>query len=305
MNSRERFKAVMRGERVALPLWEYAYWVDTIRNWYQCGLPNVYGLPETLSGGSMVYGESLYWPDEASAGPRDRDVHAYFGLDEGYIRVPVKSWIWPPFEIQTISDESDRLILRDQMGVVREVMKDGKSVPRFLQSPVRNREDFDIMKSRLDPSTEGRFPENWDTMAQGFNEAQFPVVFGGHPCGFFGSLRYLIGLENLCYTYYDNPSLIHEVNNHLCNLWVNVWGKALSEVKVDCVHMWEDMSYVGGSLISPAAFREFMMPYYKRVVNTIKDCGVEFIWVDTDGDCRELIPLFVECGITGMYPFEA
>jgi len=129
-------------------------------------------------------------------------------------------------------------------------------------------------------------------------------VMGGHPCGFFGSLRYLVGLENLCFMYYDNPSLIHTINQHLCNLWITVWGKALSDVKVDCVHMWEDMSYTGGSLISPAAFREFMMPYYKRVVRMIKDCGVEFIWVDTDGDCNELIPLFMECGITGMYPFE-
>ena len=27
--------------------------------------------------------------------------------------------------------------------------------------------------------------------------------------------------------------------------------------------------------------------------------------VDTDGDARQLIPLFLEGGVTGMYPFEA
>lgn len=27
--------------------------------------------------------------------------------------------------------------------------------------------------------------------------------------------------------------------------------------------------------------------------------------VDTDGDCFDIIPLFIEGGITGMYPFEA
>jgi len=28
------------------------------------------------------------------------------------------------------------------------------------------------------------------------------------------------------------------------------------------------------------------------------------IFVDTDGDCRQLIPLFLEGGVTGLYPFE-
>jgi hypothetical protein len=32
--------------------------------------------------------------------------------------------------------------------------------------------------------------------------------------------------------------------------------------------------------------------------------GVKHIFVDTDGYCWDLIPLFLEGGATGMYPFE-
>ncbi|MDP6776108.1 MAG: hypothetical protein QGI83_05025, partial [Candidatus Latescibacteria bacterium] len=32
--------------------------------------------------------------------------------------------------------------------------------------------------------------------------------------------------------------------------------------------------------------------------------GVNTVLVDTDGDCRELIPLFLEGGVSGLYPFE-
>jgi len=51
--------------------------------------------------------------------------------------------------------------------------------------------------------------------------------------------------------------------------------------------------------------REFMMPYYKRIIDFLKARGVKIILLDTDGDCNSLIPLYVEVGVTGMYTFEA
>ena len=64
------------------------------------------------------------------------------------------------------------------------------------------------------------------------------------------------------------------------------------------------MAYNNGPLISPALFREFMLPRYKRLIGFLRDHGVRHFCVDTDGDCCQLIPLFLECGMTGMLPFE-
>jgi uroporphyrinogen decarboxylase len=57
-------------------------------------------------------------------------------------------------------------------------------------------------------------------------------------------------------------------------------------------------------MISPAMFRMFMLTAYKKMTTFLKDRGVGVIIVDTDGDCWELIPLFLEGGVTGLYPFE-
>jgi uroporphyrinogen decarboxylase len=57
-------------------------------------------------------------------------------------------------------------------------------------------------------------------------------------------------------------------------------------------------------MISEDTFREFMMPYYKQVTDFLKGKGVNIILVDTDGRCEDLIPLFLESGITGLYPME-
>jgi uroporphyrinogen decarboxylase len=68
--------------------------------------------------------------------------------------------------------------------------------------------------------------------------------------------------------------------------------------------MWEDMAYRNGPLISPAMFREFMLPYYKRMTGFLRDHGVDIVIVDSDGDMSLLLELFVEGGVTAMLPFE-
>ena len=82
------------------------------------------------------------------------------------------------------------------------------------------------------------------------------------------------------------------------------WDQVLSEVEVDCAHFWEDMAYRTGPLISPATFREFMTPCYQKVTSFLKSRGVGIILVDSDGNMDELIPLFLEAGLTGVWPIE-
>ena len=57
-------------------------------------------------------------------------------------------------------------------------------------------------------------------------------------------------------------------------------------------------------MISPDMIREFMNPYIKKCSDFLKSKGVNIILLDTDGDCNSIIPVFIEAGVTGMYPFE-
>jgi uroporphyrinogen decarboxylase len=57
-------------------------------------------------------------------------------------------------------------------------------------------------------------------------------------------------------------------------------------------------------MISPRMFAEYIQPYYRRVCARAFELGVAGIHVDTDGDCRLLLPLFVEAGVNWMEPFE-
>ena len=64
------------------------------------------------------------------------------------------------------------------------------------------------------------------------------------------------------------------------------------------------MAYRSGPLISPVFFRTFMMGPYRRVLDHFRAHGVPFFALDSDGNIHELIPPFIELGVTAVYPFE-
>jgi uroporphyrinogen decarboxylase len=88
-------------------------------------------------------------------------------------------------------------------------------------------------------------------------------------------------------------------------VWIGVYEEVLSQTDVDLCVIWEDISAGTGSMVSPAMMREFMLPYYKRLTAFLRAHGVGCVFVDTDGECTDLIPLFLEGGVTGLYPMEA
>jgi uroporphyrinogen decarboxylase len=69
--------------------------------------------------------------------------------------------------------------------------------------------------------------------------------------------------------------------------------------------MWEDMGYKTGSLLSVRHVREMMLPRYKVMTAKLREKGIPFIFLDSDGYVDQLIPTWLEGGIEGLVPMEA
>jgi uroporphyrinogen-III decarboxylase len=328
MNVRERFLEVMlnfNGE-VSPPRWEFGYWGDTINRWYDEGLPrkNPPHIPKKvttptaslyhpcwqsiggrrLPAGIAVLGGGLYWPTQGF--PLDNDVKDELGMDRGQILVNVNLLFEPMFEIKIIEEDDRQLTYVDLDGVKRLFLKDTGVIPPGVEWVIRDRESWEKLKRerlRLD-NVADRFPARWDGLLEIYRKRDFPLVLGGYPHGYFGTLAQLMGYEQLFYNYFDQPDLIHDIQRTFTEIWLAVYEEVLSQTDVDMAIIWEDISAGSGSMVSPAMMREFMLPYYQRMTSFLKAHGVEVIFVDTDGDCFELIPLFIEAGVTGMYPIE-
>ncbi len=283
--------------------WEFGYWYETVEKWYEEGLIKKYGIKGTWGKSDPVCGQSIAWPLMDS--PRDRDIEKQLNLDMGFERVDINQHVYPAFESEVIEDRGDDEVLIGTFGETLIRKKDNSTIAKIIKGAVQDDKDWEkIKEERFQVRYEDRKAANWDELLKKYRNRNFPLSISGPPVGFFGFLRFLFGEPQIYYMYYDNPKLIHKINTYFCEFWINIFSEILFEVDVDCAHFWEDMSGKQGSLISSALFKEFMSPYYKRLIDFLKSRGVKYFFVDTDGNPDELIPLFIESGINGMYPFE-
>lgn len=218
--------------------------------------------------------------------------------------VEINGYICPSFEEKILEESDETRIIIDAFGVKKQIMKKSSSMPHFMSWPVQNRDTWQEVKLRLDPDSPERLGADWGKYKKSLGASPLPNFIGGLPCGFFGAPRELLGVENQLVLFYDDPALMEDILRQLTRLWLGLWRKVVRELRVDYVFIWEDMCYRNGPLISPDLFRQFLLPCYCELIDGLKREGVTRFFVDTDGNCEQLISLFIEGGVTGMLPFE-
>lgn len=277
MNDRERYWKTMEFKKVDhCPFWQDWYSPTALERWHKEGLPE--------------------------------DVHIgeYFGFEQGG-GVPVTLGIIPGFKVETIEETEIYRVFRDGDGSIKKQFKEysGFGMPQWIEYPIKNRKDWEEYKKRLNPDSPRRYPprRNWEEWKSIARKCDYPISIGA--CSFYGWIRNWIGVENLSLMFFDDPGLIHEMMEYIADFTVKVLHRVLDEVRdIDYACFWEDMCYKTGPLISPKMFRDFMLPHYKRVTAFLREHGVKLSWVDCDGNIEELIPLWIEGGVTGFYPLE-
>lgn len=83
-----------------------------------------------------------------------------------------------------------------------------------------------------------------------------------------------------------------------------MYGQVVREVRVDVIHLWEDMCGRQGPLISPAHWREFMAPCYQRIRAFAGVHDIPVISVDTDGQPDLIVPPMLATGVNFLFPME-
>ncbi len=263
---------------------EHGFWGETYDRWRKEGLDSNVQMPrlwEHLSG---------------------LDLFKYYGiLKFGYIRPG--NYMYPGFEHTIIEDNEDFIIERNSNGVTTKTSKKSISLPQYLDYPIKCREDYEKYKEQLTGNTYNRYPDNWSEVAKAMREqAEIPVCT--HMDGFFAYPRELMGIENTLMMFYDDPGLMKDIINDRVDFYMDLYEKAIKDTKPDFAFIWEDMCFKNGPLVSPAIFREFMLPAYRELTSYLGDMGVEKVIVDSDGDVMKLIPLWLEGGVSGLLPFE-
>ena len=273
----ERFLACMRFETVdRAPLWEWGPWPSTLRRWRAEGL--------------------------------EPDAHPpAFAECENRVLCGVDLWMRPRYSQDILAKDGETVTQRTERGAVTRTFRDPDrmSMPEFLAYPVSTRADWEELKPRFDPADPGRFPADWSTRCRAWGEAGPVLVLQGpRSPSLFGFVRELLGPERTLTAFYDEPALVHDMMETQTELVLALLPRVIEEAPLTSVFFWEDMCYRAGPLISPAMFRTFMLPRYRRITDLARSRGIDTIFVDSDGNVEQLIPLWLDSGVNGVYPME-
>jgi uroporphyrinogen decarboxylase len=287
VTDRERFLATMqRRPSVSPPDYELGLWGQTVDRWISEGAREEEIVFDWFRGGKL-------------------------GLDRREF-APVYTHSYPRFEYRVLEEDEDTVVHQDDQGVVTRSLKRGAargtraSMDQHISHPVRDRETFLEMKKRYHPGSPERYPPNWSELTADWQQRDYPLCLQEN-CGFglFSHLRIWMGTEALCVAFHEQRQLVHEMLDFLADFFCEAVLRAVREVQFEYFSFFEDFAYKAGPFTSPALFRELFLPRYRRIIEFLRAHGVQYIWLDSDGNTEVLIPLFIEMGVDCHWPLEA
>ena len=249
--------------------------------------------------------------------PLDADFDKIFQFDPWpFVRFINVGWTEPSFlptydeEVLEVTDEYE--ICRDNAGRIVRYFKGQRHgfMPTYLQHSVNSKEDWvNDVKPRLDPADERRYNELYTDRAYqiGIMVQNGERLIDAEAIGGYMYLRALIGPEHVMYAFYDKPELVHDMMSVWRNLVIEAFTRTQDEVgPLFQLFLAEDICYNHGPLISPEMIREFLLPYYKEVYQTLASCQQEYLYfqLDTDGFSDPIILVYMEAGMDMLSPFE-
>ena len=254
---------------------------------------------------------------EAEGMPRDAPHAELFGYDPpGWHPLEGVGWceaaFCPGFEDKVIEDRGRHELVQDSSGRHVLCFKGKRSgfMPEYVDHPVKDMRTWEEnCKWRMDPSTPERYAQLDETMSAARNAAAEGLLIQQQLVGGYMLLRSLIGPGDVLYKFYDEPELIHDCMRTWLALAQAVIARHQEFVTIDELFFAEDICYNHGPLISPDMMHEFLLPYYRELLDGTRARQIDrsrrlFFQVDTDGWSVPTIPVYRELGMDMMSPFE-
>lgn len=175
-----------------------------------------------------------------------------------------------------------------------------EAVQHHVEGIVSNMDDYLAVRPRLFPD-HTRAIESMCPWA--VRQSQGEAVVWITVEGYFWFPRTLMGFTKISLAFYDQPELIHRINQDLTDFNLQILARVAKTCRPTFATIAEDMSYNNGPMIGERHFNEFIAPYYRQIVPRLQEMGA-VILVDTDGDATQMIPWLMREGIQGVLPLE-
>ncbi len=152
------------------------------------------------------------------------------------------------------------------------------------------------------PADCGALVEDLSVRARAARASGRYVLFGWWRL-FFERPWQLRGMTNLMMDYFDRPDDVHRLHAALCHAYV-AWIEAASDAfRPDGFWTSDDLGNQRQLMMSPAQFREFLLPYYHRVGAACRRAGMHF-WLHSCGNNTEILGDLADAGLHVFHPVQ-
>jgi uroporphyrinogen decarboxylase len=281
---------------------EFGIWPEALERWEHEGMPHVF----------------RWTKEKPQPSPGELTQAELFGFDSsiGKHGVGRLGWCEPAFvpsQNEVVLEAREEYeIIRDNALRVMKVYKGRRHgfMPTYLKHAVTGDRDWhEDVEPLLDLNTPQRYADLDAEIAKARTAQAEGRMIVQHAVGGYMYLRALVGPEEVCYLFADDPGLIHKMMRQWLGLADDLTARMQAAgVRYDIFFIGEDICYNHGLLISPNMVREFILPYYAQILDNIRrrqPGGPRLHFeVDTDGNVSEAIDLYRGVGMTSMNPFE-
>jgi len=124
------------------------------------------------------------------------------------------------------------------------------------------------------------------------------LVVGYMPHGFFFQrLYYLRGFTNLLRDFIRKPPEIYELVERLTEYNLELVDRLLKFKGLDMIYFGDDLGTQHGLPVSPRAFRELILPSYKKIFGKVRASGVH-VYLHSDGRVVDIISALIGSGVS-------
>ncbi|MGQ9631272.1 MAG: uroporphyrinogen decarboxylase family protein [bacterium] len=294
MTSRERVLAALNHEEAdKIPIHD-SPWLATIKRWRGEGLPS----------------------DISPAEYFDYEI-VCFGADTT-----------PRFPVKVVEEDEEYIVTTTPFGGLRRNHKDYSTTPEIIDYPCKNREDWERIKGRLAPdrdrvdwkgewltgsaederSEESIFRDyrvEWRMGLEGCRKAREAGKFVAYSAAVgYDKIQSYVATERLLIAIATEPDWVRDMYETDADLAIKMF-EIMKEggFEFDGVWLFCDLGYRNGLLFSPRHFEEQLRPTFQRLFGYFKDQGLPTI-LHSCGNVKELIPYFIEDGLSCLQPLE-
>lgn len=147
---------------------------------------------------------------------------------------------------------------------------------------------------------------DFDQIYREIEKFQNKAVFTGSWSSFFHLVADFFGMENYFIKMHDEPALVHALTERITDFYTEANERFFSGLdnRADIMFFGNDFGSQLDLLISPDNFRTFVLPYFKRLINTGKKYGMKVL-LHSCGSIYRIIPDLIDAGVDAIHPIQA